>query len=210
MRRTLIAALVLGLVAGALTAPATAKKKKRPKAPVATPMTLWFHAAECSDAAYLLMLTEAAEGRNCGSAFYGAPYPVASAAGQSAPRTFNAAEGLPFTLDASQKIVATVYVSPYVSGQGAGSGVGQTTLIATFAGTTGGETKELGTVEQSYTVTPAQAVYEVKVELEPPAELDKAQFTGFSITLHNEGTSLTHGFYRMTNPASSIVIPTWK
>lgn len=211
MRKTLVATIVLGLIAGSLAAPATAKKKKpKTPAPVATPMTLWFHATECADGNYLLMLKEATEGRNCGSAFYGAPYPVASAAGQSAPRTFNAGEGVPFVLDASQKIVATVQVSAYASAQGGGSGVGQTTLVGTFAGQVGGETKELGTVEQTYMVTPAQGVYEVKLELQPPAEFDKAQFTSFSLTLHNKGTSLAHGFYRTTNPASFVVIPTWK
>lgn len=216
MRRTLIVALTLGLLAGSIAAPVEAAKKKKKKppvvAPVATPVTLWFRndTGGCAPEAYLLMLTEATEGANCGNRLYGAPYGVASGAGLITPITYNASEGIPFVLDATQKITATIYVSPSASANPVGSGIGQATLVATIAGQAGGEAKELGTVEQDYLVTPAQATYEVKLEFTPPADVDKLQFTSFSITLHNEGLSLTHGHYRTANPASFLTIPTWK
>lgn len=216
MRKAIVIALALGLIAGSVAAPATAKKKKK-KAPVATPVTFWFHndsdPVVCTDdAVFTLMLTEAKTGGNCGNRVYGAGYAAAEAAGIADPYTYNAIEGLPFVLDATQKITATIYVSS-TRGEATNPvtlGIGQTTLVATLQGTTAEGAKELGSQEVTYTVLPGEEFSEVKLEFEPDAALDKAEFTGLGISLHNQGNSINHGYYRTNNPASFIVIPTWK
>lgn len=213
MRKMLVVALVIGLLGGSLIGPVEAKKKKKKSAPV--PVTFWFanDSGACTDdSAFVLKLTESTEGSNCGNLGFGAPYAVANAAGLSNPFSYNAIEGLPFVLDASQKITGTIQVSSrgVVAEAPVFLGAGQATTIGTVTGTTGGESVELGAFESTYTVTPAQGVYEVKFEIEPPAEFDKAQFTGLGISLHTEGLVVNHGYYRVHSPASSFTIPTWK
>lgn len=212
MRKMLVVALVVGLLGGSLIGPVEAKKKKK-LAPA--PVTFWFanDSGACTDdAAFVLKLTESTEGSNCGNLGYGAPYPVANAAGLSTPYAYNAIEGLPFILDATQKITGTVQVSSRSIAEGVPVflGAGQATTVGTLTGTTDGESVELGAFESTYAVTPAQGVYEVKFEIEPPADLDKAQFTGLGISLHTEGPVVNHGYYRVANPASNFTVPTWK
>lgn len=212
MRKFLAVALAVGLLGGSLVGPVEAAKKK--KKLVATPVTFWFanDSGACTDdAAFVLKLTESTEGSNCGNRFHGALWDVAVAAG-STPYTYNAIEGVPFILDATQKISGTIQVSSQsiAAGVPVYLGAGQATTIGAINGTTGDESKELGTFESTYQVTPAQGVYEVKFEIEPPAELDKAQFTGLSISLHTEGMSVNHGYYRVADPASNFTVPTWK
>lgn len=216
MRRALVVALVLGLLAGSLAAPVEAakKKKKKKKPPVAAQpvpveMVLWFNAQEGCAGPLTLGLTEATEGSNCGrNPFYGAAWGAGEAAGLATPYVFTAVEGLPFVLDGSKPIVATMQVSAYVSDV-VSSGVGQTTLVGTLTGTTGGEAVELGTAEATYLVTPAQGIYEVPLEFDVK-DFDKKTFTAFEIALEQRGTSVSHGHYRTLNPASKIAVPTLK
>lgn len=209
-KRTWAVLLSAALVLGAIVMPATdaaAKKKKKKKEPVPVEMVLWFNAQEGCGGPLTLRLTEATEGSNCGrNPFYGAGWGAGEAAGLATPYVFTAAEGLPFVLDGSKPIVATIQVSSYVSAP-VGSGVGQTTLVGTLTGSTGGETVELGTVEATYMVTPAQGVYEVPLEFDVK-DFDKKTFTSFEIGLEQRGTSVAHGHYRTVNPASKIAVPT--
>jgi hypothetical protein len=221
MRKMIVTALVLGLVAGSLSAPAIAKKKKPRKPPVVlpvqTPVNFYLHndsdPVDCTEPAnFTLMLTEAESGGNCGNLLFGATYPVGEETGLASPFTYNAAEGLPFVLDGTQPIKATLYVS---SGRGRAEnpqpiGVGQTTVVAELLGSAGGAAKELGTAEATYQVIPGETTYEVKLEFPAIAELDKAVFDALSISLHQEGASMMHGYYRVADPASFITIPTWK
>lgn len=216
MRKMLVVALVVGLLGGSLVGPVeAAKKKKKQPPPAAVPVTFWFanDSGACTDdAAFVLKLTESTEGSNCGNLAYGATYGPASDAGVANPFTYNAVEGLPFILDASQKITGTIQVSSrgVAAGVPVFLGAGQATTVGTVIGTTGDESKELGAFESTYTVTPAQGVYEVTFEIEPPAELDKAEFTGLGISLHTEGPVVNHGYYRVHSPASSLTVPTWQ
>jgi hypothetical protein len=220
MKKTLVTALAVGLVAGALAGPVSAarKKPKKPKPPVAapvqTPVTFYLTNtnAECTADSYVLMLTEATEGLACGSALSGIPNDLLVEAGE-APNTivYNAAEGVPFVLDATQKLTGTILVDSYSHpAVPAGTAVGPTTLVVELSGESGGETKILGTAEVAYTVTPAETTYQADFEITLPAELDKAPFTTLAISLYNGGVSPLHGFYRVTPPASKIVVPTWK
>lgn len=213
MRRFLVVALVVGLLGGALVGPVEAKKKKKKKKKAApVEVTYWFSntSGGCAAEAYNLVLTEPTEGTNCGSLFAGLAWGPASSAGQASPIVYYAVEGVPFLLDASKKITGAIQVSSR-SVQGAVFlGAGQATTVGTVSGTTGGDAKELGTFESTYSVTPTQGVYEVKFEIEPPKEFNKTEFTSLEIGLHTEGTSVNHGFYRTANPASSIIVPTLK
>ena len=217
MRRTLIVALMLGLLAGSIAAPVEAakKKKKKPAEPVATPVTLFFSntSGGCTDDAYLMVLTEAAEGSNCGTALSGPGNELLFRAGQDPDAiVYNASEGIPFILDATQKITGKIQVASHSgAAQNPGAlGAGPTTLVAELSGSSDGASKVLGTIEVPYVVTPAQKVVEVLVEFQPPPELDKAEFTTLSISLYNRGVAALHGFYRAVAPASTLTIPTWK
>ena len=209
MRKFAVMLLVAGLVAGSVAAPAVAKrKKKKAKKPVPVEMLLWFQAPEGCTGPLLLMLAEATEGSNCGrNPFYGAGWEIGEAAGQVEPYVFSAGEGLPFTLDGTKPIIATVQVSSYVGGA-AGSGVGETRLVATLSGETDGEMVEIGAADVTYLVTPAQSIYEVVVEFEPAKDFDKKVFASFDIALEQRGASVSHGHYRTVDPASKIAIPT--
>lgn len=208
MRRFLVVALAIGLVGGSLVGPVEAKKKK--KKPVPVEMIYWLHADGGCGEATTLMLTEATEGSNCGNnPWYGVGWEVGTSAGLVTPYNFYAVEGLPFVLDGTKPIVATMQVSAYVSSP-VGSGVGEATLVGILSGETGGETVDLGTAETTYTVTPAQGVYEVVLEFEPTSDFDKMSFTQFDITLEQRGNSVSHGHYRTVDPASKIAVPTLK
>lgn len=207
MRRFLVVALVVGLLAGSLAGSVEAKKKKKKK-PVPVEMTLWFNAEGGCAEALTLRLTEATEGSNCGrNPFYGVGWDVGEQTGQVTPYTFYAVEGLPFILDGTKPIVATVQVSAFASGP-VSSGAGESRLVGKLTGETSGETVELGTAETTYLVTPAQGVYEVVLEFEPATDFDKATFTQFDISLEQRGTSVSHGHYRTVDPASKIAVPT--
>lgn len=213
MRRFLVVALVMGLLGGSMIGPVEAKKKKKKAAPVA--VTYWFHneSGACTDdAAFVMRLTEATEGSNCGNLGYGAPWPVTSAAGVSTPYTYYAIEGVPFVLDASQKIIGKIQVSSrsVAAGVPVYLGAGQATTVGVLSGGTADGAQELGSFESTYAVTPAGGVYEVAFEIEPPKELDKAVFDSLQISLHTEGPVVNHGYYRTVDPASSITVPTWK
>lgn len=213
MRKFLLVALVLGLIAGNMGAPAIAKKKKKKAAPASVTFWLSHESDDCADdAARVLKITESTEGSNCGNLGYGAPYPATNGAGLSTPMTFYTVEGVPFVLDASKPITGTIQVSS--RGVAAGApvflGAGQATTKGVLAGTANGDSVELGAFESTYAVTPAAGVYEVKFEVQPAKDLDKATFSSLEISLHTEGAVVNHGYFRTVDPASSFTVPTWK
>lgn len=212
MRKMVLVALVLGLIAGNMGAPAVAKKKKK-AVPVA--VTYWFahESDDCAnDSARVLQLTESAEGSNCGNLGYGAPYPATNGAGLSLPMTFYAIEGVPFVLDATKPITGTIQVAsksidPAVP---AWLGAGQATTAGVVTAIANGDATELGTFTSTYQVTPAGGTYEVKFEIQPDKALDKATITSLDISVHTEGAVVNHGYYRTVDPASSLTVPTLK
>lgn len=220
MKKLLVVALAVGLVGTSMVGPSVAgKKKKKPKqppvaTPVATPVTLFFSntSGGCTAEGYVMVLVEPTEGSNCGSAFSGPVNEALVQAGEApATLTYSATEGLPFVLDATQKITGTIQVMSFTRGEAPQPvATGPTTMVAEIFGETGGETKSLGVAELSYTVTPAQKDYPVEIEIAPPGELDKAEFTSLSISLYNRGAAPLHGWYRAVAPASKITVPTWK
>ena len=220
MKKLLVAALAVGLVGSSLVGPVSAaKKKKKPKppvaAPVATPVTMFVSnpSGGCTADAYLMVLTEPTEGSNCGSRLAGLPNELLIQAGQApAAIVYNASEGIPFVLDATKKLTGTIQVATTsgVAENPVGLSAGPTTLVIEISGDVGGEIKPLGTAEIDYTVTPTQKVFPVDFEIELPSDLDKAKLNTLSVSLYNRGLTVNHGFYRAVEPASKVIVPTWK
>lgn len=231
MRKPLIALVAVGLVAGAIAAPAQAKKKKpKPKPPVSAPVQMDqkyylvnLNEGDCASEGMLLMLGQVDVGGGCGSLFAGPVNSalVAGTQGVCTPGTaaqgpicgtirHTAGEGLPVTLDATKKIKGTIFVASYsgVSQNPAGLAVGAATFHMRLVGTVNGEEKELGTFSADYTVTPDKQVYEVPFEIALEGALDKAELTSLATDLWNTGPAAVHGFYE-TN-TSNIVLPIWK
>ena len=223
MKKTLITALVLGLVAGSLALPAETKKRKRKPAPVQAPATFFLRLAEgktCGDeGANTLSRTDGDDGGTaCGSSAYGIPN---DAGAQNAdPTVWVAADGTPFTLDATKEITCLIGVKSRTgvtthptTGETIRSpfayGAGNTTLNIAINGTTGGEITQIGAATIDYQVIPGTDLYEIEFSIQPPAELDKKVFTTLDITLYNSGDSVQHGFYTSDEPASNFTIGTW-
>lgn len=229
MRKPLIALVAIGLVAGAIAAPAQAKKKKpkpKPAAPVQADQKYYLvnmNEGDCASEGMLLMLDQVDVGGGCGSLFAG-PVNTALITGTQGictpdtpvqgpicgAITHTAGEGLPVTLDATKKITGTIFVSSYtgVSQNPAGLAAGAATFHMRLVGTVDGEEKELGTFSADYTVTPDKQLYEVPFEIAIEGALDKAELSTLAVDLWNTGPAAVHGFYE-TN-TSNIVLPIWK
>jgi hypothetical protein len=231
MRKPLIALVAIGLVAGAIAAPAQAAKKKKPKpkppaAPVQADQKYYLvnlNDGDCAEEGMLLMLDQIDVGGGCGSLFGGPANTAFDAATGDVctPDTpvqspvcgtisHHAGEGLPVALDATKKITGTIFISSYTgaSENPAGLGVGAATFNMRLSGTVNGEEKELGTFSAEYTVTPDKQVYEVPFEIALDAALDKAELSTLVMDLWNTGPAAVHGFYE-TN-TSNVVLPIWK
>lgn len=237
MRKPLIALVAIGLVAGAIAAPAQAKKKKpkKPKPPVTAPVqadqkfyVVNLNESGCAAEGMVLMLTPTETNTGCG-AYTGGPANTAfvetggTACSPEIPTqgalcgiiTHTAGEGLPATLDATKKITGTIQVASY---RGVSSvegnenplalGAGPTTFNMRLYGTVNGEEKELGTFTSDYTVTPDKRLYEVPFEIALDPALDKGQLSGLAVDFWNTGAATLHGFYNAN--ASYIVLPVWK
>ncbi len=230
MRKPLIALVAIGLVAGAIAAPAQAKKKKPKKPPVTAAVQadqkyylVNVNEDGCASEGMLLMLGQVDVSGGCGSLFAG-PVNTALVTGTQGictpgtaaqgpicgAITHTAGEGLPVTLDATKKITGTIFISSYrgASQNPGGLAAGAATFHMRLVGTVNGEEKELGTVTANYTVTPDKQVYEVPFEIAIDTALDKRELSGLAMDLWNTGPAAVHGFYE-TN-TSNIVLPIWK
>lgn len=228
MKKTVIAVLAFGLVAGSLVGPATAKKKKPRKppvtaGPVAVDQTFFLRnvVGECDDANYVLLAADGPDEVECGTHFAGGPGVVSSTAADSAcdPTgnfgcnflTFNAGENVPFVLDATKDVKGLFGIGSWVSGpEGTGNGIGAAEITVTLTGTSAGETKTIGTQEFAYNVTPNQGIYEHELSIKPDAALDKAEFTSLELTITFGGAAAEHGWPTLETPASNFTIGTWK
>ena len=223
MRRFVAVSLALGIVVGSLAAPAVAAKKKKKKAPAPVAVEQQFFlrntAGGCAPEALILLLSDGPDESTCGDHAGGLGNEVfINAFGEPCEPTaqygcgnvvYSAAEGLPLTLDASKEIKGMIAVGAWASGSGVGNGAGQTTLVITVKGVKDDEEIVLGSAEVTYTVTPAQNIYEHEFALKLDPALDKAQLTGLVIDLHNRGVSVEHSWYSLDDPASYLTVPSW-
>jgi hypothetical protein len=213
---------VLGLIAGSLAAPAGAKKKKKkPPAPVSVAQNYWLRNTSdgCDPTAYQLLTSDGEDATTCGDHAGGIGNEIMLNAFEEPCEpsglygcgnlTYTAAEGIPLTLDATQDISGMIAVGSWASESGAGNGAGQATLVIQITGTKDGEPALIGEAEVSYTVTPAQSMYENEFTITPDAALNMAEFTTLELNLLNRGASVEHSWYSLDEPASFITIPQW-
>ena len=219
--KRMIAVIVLGgLLGGIGFAPATAKKKpkKKPKPKiVAKDVNYYLRRADCGgddDAISLSIVDGPDGGSGCGSAFAGAPNEVFVQTGDP-PSSYlwPAIDGVPFTMNAAKPITGEITVQsfsgsptlpapPYTS-------AGQATLVVNLSGTTGGESKVIGTASNTYVVTPDTGSYTTEFTMTPDKALEKAVFTELQLETYVRGTTVLHGFFELDDPASFITVPTW-
>ncbi|MFN2594875.1 MAG: hypothetical protein ABR579_08315 [Actinomycetota bacterium] len=229
MKKAIITALVLGLIAGSIAAPAYAKKPKKHKKPppVATPVPVdanyYLHQNTCGDAAgdqtTMSTTDDTDAGTGCGAAEAGIITEIYEQTGVTPPdnpvqnsgpdtTTWTATDGIPFVLDGSKEIKGKIAISDFCCGDPVGASAGQATFVATVSGTTNGEVKEIGTATVSYLVTPNQYTTIVDFSIKPDASLDKASFTTLSLATTIRGETVLHGWYSLDDPSSFITVPT--
>ena len=218
--------LVLGLVTGVVFSSlgvAEAAKKKKPK-PVPVPaqadQTFFMRRDACTgdeaDNARLSITdgTEPADGNQCGFLDYGVMNEVYVASGDTAVSdAWPAVDGLPLVLDATKPITGTINMYSSYLGDPlpaeVGVAAGQVEMVIDITGVSAGEDIVVGTAMVEYQVTPGTALYEVKFEIKPGAELDKKSFEEFVLTTTVRGPNALHGLYELDNPASTVIVPSW-
>lgn len=217
-KRVITLVLVLGLIAGATTAPALAgKKKKRKKAPalVQVDQQMFLRGDGCDAEARALSLEDAADAEciytRAGIVYDAIPESAPAPVGSNPWHTWPAIDGVPFQLDATKPITGEIYVQglfPLV-GDYPGISAGQVRVTVKLVGEKNGEEIEIGEFVDEFTATPGAAAHAAMVEITPDEALDKAEFT--SLTLHTRigGASVGHGVYKLDNPSSFITVPTW-
>lgn len=221
--KRLIAVVVLGgLLGGIGFAPATAKKKPKPKRKpkiVAKDVNYYLRRADCGgddDAISLSIVDGPDGGSGCGSAFAGAPNELLIQSGDS-PSSYiwPAVDGIPLTLNTAKDVTGEITVQsfsgsptlpapPYTS-------AGQATLVVNLTGTAAGESepKAIGTASNTYIVTPDTGSYTTEFTITPDKALEKAVFTELQLETYVRGATALHGFFELDDPASFITIPTW-
>lgn len=231
MKKSIVAALALSLVAAGLLSPASAaKKKKKPKPPVVGPapvqedVTYFLRRTSCgedTDKTTLSITDGPDEGDDCGSLESGLLTELFLETGQDPPAipmvadlgpdqtTFTGEDGIPFVLDATKPVRGSIALGSFCCG-GPGISAGQATLHAVLTGTVNGEAKTIGEASTTYVVSPATEPTIVEFEIKPDAALDKLSFTTLELQLTNRGVSYLNGFYSYDDPSSQIIVGTWK
>ena len=216
MKRIAALLLVGGLIGGLTAyAPATAKKKPKPKAKiVAKDINYYMHRNGCGTAEDVTSLSTADgpdEGTGCGARFGGAPNVILGPAGQPQGQyVWAATDGVPFTLNATKDITGAITLrsTRVQSPNETPLGAGEATLEVTLTGTSGGEVKTLGTGSSTYEVAPGDEPHTSEFTFTPDAGLNKAVFTTLELTTVLTGPVVNHGYYELEDPASMFTIPT--
>lgn len=206
MKKVVTIALA-GLLAVSLLGPASAAKKKKPKKPPApAPVELqYFLRAEASCTEAFLSLTDA-EDVDC---VYGdtALNPVYEAT-QTVPLVgtdpwmhYPAADGVPFTLDPTRKVVASISTRGW-NGTGAGDAEFQFVLVGQIAG----EEKELATHTESGSFGAGETkAMEFEMTLDPA--LAGSMIEALRLDIYVGGTPVAGRGIEHDEPVSSIKVP---
>lgn len=116
MKRSLVAIIVVGLLAGSLVGLAEAKKKPKPKKPVAAEQKFFLHwdsdgatPEGCTGAVYMSLEDKTGDS-TCSSTAQAAQevFVAAGSEDEMVRYLFPAADGVPFTLDASRNLKGTM------------------------------------------------------------------------------------------------------
>lgn len=218
MKKKISILLVFGLVAGMLFAPAEAgqkkKKKKKKKPPVAAPqfvekeLTFYLRwdddgAGGCAGAQYLSLEDGEDPGSGCAYTFQPANE-VFHATGAEDPlvREWPAANGVPFKIDASRKVMATMVVR--------GSGNPQARLDLGLTGSVKDTVSDIasgstGNFTLASSGSSAQGPQTFNVEMEIDKALDKADLS--TLVLSTEFRGAAASIYIDLEGPSFITIP---
>lgn len=207
MKRTIVFALVLGLVAGSIAMPATAKKKKKKKPVlVESELKYFLHweddgAGGCDGLVHMNLQDTEDPGSGC--EFIAQPaQELLIATGQGAlTRDWPADEGLPFILDAKKKITGEIAL------RGAAAVQAKVDLVLTAV--IGGESVEIATgstVAGNGAVTGQTGPIILTFELEPDPAFDGKTVEGLSLNTATRGVTVAT-YIALDNPASFLVVP---
>jgi hypothetical protein len=221
MKKALVLALVATLVAGALVAPATAKKKKGKK-PVVSQLDQRYYLRRdgCgSDNDNTRLSTTDGPDVGCWYSDSGILYDVVTelfaAAGEDIDlsEAYPAADGLPLKLDATKPITGelVLYGGDCIDDPLPCSPIGITAGQARFEvkvyATIGGEEKEIGTFTDEFTATPG-STHTTKLSVPIDGALNGATVEAFRITVYRGGTAYGPGGISYDDPASFVSVPT--
>ena len=217
-KRTLALVLALGLVGGALAAPAQgAKKKKKPKAPVLVQVDqqMFVRGDACTVEARSLSIVDNADAEciftRAGIVYEAIPESAPAPVGANPWQEWPAIDGVPLKLDTSKHITGEIYTEglfPLV-GDFPGISAGQVRLTIQFVGETGGEEKVLGEFVDEFTAVPGAEPHLTAVDIALPTELEAAEFTSIKMRTRFGGASAGHGVLKLDDPSSFVKIPVW-
>ena len=224
----LAGAIVVGLMGAG---PAVGKKKKKPKPkPKLVPVEAkyFFRDADGCDTNVNQLSLEDGEDTGCWYLDAGAPTDAALAtpfySRDLFEQLFVASDGVPFKLDATKPLTAEIYTSGGTCLVGkitppAGPAVeppcspaqvkaGEVSMEVTVRGTTGGSVVDLGTVTDTFTVTPADPTHKSEVSIPLDAAMNKKDFSTLEVGILMGGKSVLNGIVEMDDPTSILNVPT--
>lgn len=194
--------MLVGLLGLAVLGPAAAKKKKpkKPPAPVPVELQFFMRRDNCNSDADNphLSLTDSPDDVECiPSATLNNVYGP-----EIATELYPAADGVPLTLDPSRKVTGSISFRSWN-----GVGVGPVDVDIKLLGVIGGEEKELGAVQTSYTAVPAEtAVVTYEMSLDPALAGMVAE--GLTLTVFTHGANVgIAGGVEHDDPVSFVKIP---
>ncbi len=207
MKRAIAVALALGLLAGAMVAPAEAGKKKKKKKLVASEAKFFMHwdddgAGGCGGMVHMDLEDKEDPGSGCEFVAQPANEVLIMAGQEALTRDWPASAGLPLILDAGRPILGEISI------RGA---AGQGTVDVVLTGSVGGESVELGTAKAPFQVVASgqTGAAIAKFEITPPAGLNQKTLTSLNVNTTVRG--VTVGTYiELDNPPSFVTIPSFK
>lgn len=201
MKRSVVVLVALGLLAGALVAPADAKKKKKPPA-TPVPVELKFYPHHTPDGAtpegctgaYFMDLKGETKDTTCSNSTQVAQEVYAATGQELVSYTYPATEGVPFVLDASRKLTGEITLRGTFSVNAkahlklSGTVDGDDAVIA--EGETGSGNGLASNTAQGVDL-PGPAVT-LPIELDVDKALDKKQVTGLTLVITVRGFHRGH------------------
>ncbi|MDQ3981695.1 MAG: hypothetical protein M3271_03330 [Actinomycetota bacterium] len=212
MKKLLTAALIGGLIAGSLVAPAAAAKKKKPKPKPLVPaeLTYFLHwdddgSGGCGGMKHMNLTDGEDPGHGCGPTQQPAQEVyIASGAQPKIEAAWTATAGTPFVLDATRKVTGEIVVQTDIAAPLAA-------LEITLTGESGGELKELGTYTSDNFTLPSSFVtgqpQVVEFEIAPPGELQGLKFDSLTLTTAVRNVAVTFTYIGLDDPASFVKVP---
>lgn len=218
-KRRLATLLALGLVAGALVAPAEAAKKKKPKKPVPAlvqvDQQMFLRGDACAVDARALSLVDNADAEciytRAGILYDTIPESAPAPVGANPWQSWPGIDGVPFKLDATKPVTGEIYTQglfPLV-GDYPGISAGAVKLTVKLVGETGGEEKVIGEFSEEFTVMPGDSAHLSTVSITPAAELEGLEFSSLTLMTRLGGASAGHGVIKLDDPSSFLKVPTW-